>query len=73
VDLLEAHKADFAQFNIGIEDYIKRYYMGHYKPLGNLFTAFSLKKQLVDMLEPKPTSYDGLVKVTGGQAGTPKN
>ena len=73
MDLLEAHKADFAQFNIGIEDYIKRYYMGHYKPLGNLFTAFSLKKQLVDMLEPKPISYDGLVKVTGGQAGTPKN
>jgi hypothetical protein len=72
VDLLEAHKADFAQFNIGIEEYIKRHYMGHYKPLGNLFTAFSLKSQLVGMLEPKPTSYDELVKVTDGPAGTPK-
>jgi len=63
VDLLEAHKADFAQFNIGIEAYIKRYYIGHYKPLGNLFTAFSLKGQLVGMLEPKPASYDELVNV----------
>lgn len=72
VDLLEAHKADFAQFNTGIEEYLKRYYMGHYKPLGNLFTAFSLKRQLVDILEPKPTSYEELVKVTDGHAGTPK-
>jgi len=63
VDLLEAHKADFAGFNIGIEAYIKRYYIGHYKPLGNLFTAFALKGQLVGMLEPKPASYDELVNV----------
>jgi len=73
VDLLEAHKADFAQFNIGIEAYIKRYYIGHYKPLGNLFTAFSLKGQLVGMLEPKPGSYDELVNVTDGPAVPPKN
>jgi hypothetical protein len=68
VDLLEAHKADFAQFKTGIDEYLKRYYIGHYKPLGNLFTAFALKNQLVGMLEPKPASYDASVTATDRQS-----
>jgi len=57
VDLLEAHLTDFATFNMSIEDYLARYWIGHYNPLGNFFTAFSFKDKLVEMLEPKPISY----------------
>ncbi len=58
VDVMEAHMADYAQFKTGIKDYLNRYYIGHYNPLGNFFLAFALKDKLVKMLRPKPTSYE---------------
>ncbi len=57
VDLLEAHAADFAQFKIAPAEYVKRYYIGHYNPWGNVFTAFAVKDKLVEMLDPKPLAY----------------
>ena len=57
VDLMEEHLAEFAQFKTSIEDYLKRYYIGHYNPLGNFFQAFAIKNDLVEMLRPKPISY----------------
>ena len=57
IDLLKAHQADFAEFNIGLEDYLSRYFIGHYNPLGNFFTAFAIKDKLVEMLEPRPITY----------------
>ena len=57
VDLLEAHAADHSQFSISIKDYLRRYYIGHYNPLGNFFTAFAVKDKLVEMLDPKPPAY----------------
>ena len=57
VDLMEAHLADFAKFNLSAGDYTKRYWVGHYNPLGNVFQAFTIKDRLVEILEPKPTSY----------------
>ena len=54
---MEAHAADYAQFSISVEDYLKRYWIGHYNPLGNHFTAFALKNKLVEMLDPKPAPY----------------
>ena len=57
VDGLEAHKLEFAQFNSRIEDYLKRYYNGHYNARGNFFQAFAMKDKLVEMLEPKPLTY----------------
>ena len=57
IDLLEAHKADFAKFSVGLEDYLSSYFIGHYNPLGNFFTAFATKDKLADMLEPRPISY----------------
>ncbi|MCC6491137.1 MAG: SGNH/GDSL hydrolase family protein [Candidatus Hydrogenedentes bacterium] len=57
VDLMEAHTADYAQFSISVEEYLKRYWIGHYNPLGNHFTAFALKNNLVEMLDPKPAPY----------------
>ena len=57
VDLMEAHLAEFSKFNTSIEDYLQRYYIGHYTPLGNFFQAFAIKDKLVEMLEPKPVAY----------------
>lgn len=58
VDMMETHMADYAQFKTGVKDYLKRYYIGHYNPLGNFFLAFAIKDKLVKILTPKPTSYE---------------
>lgn len=57
VDLMEAHGRDFAQFNLTVDEYIRRYWIGHYNPLGNFFQAFAIKDKLVELLDPKPISY----------------
>ena len=46
-----------SQFKIDAKSYLERYYIGHYNPLGNQFTAFAIKNKLVEMLDPKPTAY----------------
>ena len=57
VDLMEAHQADFAQFNLSVDKYIGRYWISHYNPRGNFFQAFAIKDKLVELLDPKPSSY----------------
>lgn len=57
VDLMEAHGRDYAQFKITVDEYIKRYWIGHYNPRGNFFQAFAIKDKLVELLDPKPISY----------------
>jgi hypothetical protein len=57
VDLLKAHVDDYAQFSPGVEAYVKRYFIGHYNPLGNHFCAFALKGKLAGMLKPPPPAY----------------
>ncbi len=57
IDLLEEHARDFRLFNLDMEAYIDRYFIGHYTPLGNFFCAHALKERLIDMLEPKPIPY----------------
>ena len=57
VDLLEAHAADFKRFNLDLEDYLKGYFIGHYNPQGNFFTACATKDAIVHMMSPKPPSY----------------
>jgi len=58
VDLAKAHAEDFAKFKIGVNDYLDRYYIGHYNPSGNFFCAMAMKQKLVDFLEPKPVTYE---------------
>ncbi len=65
VDLLEAHTADLARSNMDLEDYLLRYFIGHYNPLGNAFAAFATKDRLVGMLEPKPSTYKNVVSSHG--------
>lgn len=59
VDLMEAHAADNEQFKSSAKDYVFRYYVGHYNPLGNVFCAFAMRNKLVSMLDPKPAPYSG--------------
>jgi len=56
-DMNEVHLADFKQFNLSWEDYLKRYFIGHYNPTGNHFFAFSIKDRIVQWLDPKPITY----------------
>ncbi len=57
VDLMEAHRRDFDQFQITPEQYVKRYWVGHYNPRGNFSQAFAIKDKLVELLDPRPLSY----------------
>lgn len=56
-DMNLVHQEDFKAFNLAVEDYMKRYFIGHYSPAGNHFFAFSIKDTIVQWLEPKPITY----------------
>lgn len=58
VDLLKVHTDDYAKFAPGVDAYLKRYFIGHYNPLGNHFCAFALKDKLLATLKPAPPAYD---------------
>ena len=57
LDGRDAHLEDFRAFNISVQEYMKRFYVGHYAPAGNFFFAMALKPLVVDWLDPKPTTY----------------
>ena len=58
-DMNEVHREDYKNFSIPLEEYMKRYFIGHYKPAGNHFFAYSLKDTIVNWLDPKPITYRG--------------
>ena len=57
-DMNEVHVKDFKQFNLSFENYMKRYFIGHYRPNGNHFFAYSIKDKIVEWLDPKPVTYE---------------
>ncbi|MHC4672775.1 MAG: hypothetical protein ACYTBZ_09860 [Planctomycetota bacterium] len=57
VDTLTKHVKDFKKFGLTPQQYISRYYIGHYSPTGNHFFAFAIKNDVVDWLIPKPPAY----------------
>jgi hypothetical protein len=57
LDLLEAHAADFALFKGTVKDYVLKYWVGHYNPLGNFFCAQAILPRLLTVLDPKPLPY----------------
>jgi hypothetical protein len=59
IDMNLVHVEDFKSFNLSINDYFKRYFIGHYSPVGNHFFAYSIKDRIVEWLEPKPITYEG--------------
>jgi len=67
VDTLRKHVEDYQQFNVGLDQYLGRYFVQaagaavfeHYTPTGNHFFAFSVKDEIVNWLNPKPPAYAG--------------
>jgi len=58
IDMNLVHVEDFRSFNLSINDYFKRYFIGHYSPVGNHFFAYSIKDRIVEWLDPKPITYE---------------
>ena len=57
LDRLQAHVDEVKQFKLNSDDYLKRYFIGHYNPLGNFFCAHAIRDHLIDLLLPKPIPY----------------
>jgi len=57
VDLGQVHFKEYKQFNTGLKEYLEKYFIGHYNPLGNMFCAQAIINPLVEMLTPKPIPY----------------
>ena len=58
IDFNLIHVEDFKSFNLNVDDYFKRYFIGHYNPAGNHFFAYSIKDRIVEWLDPKPAPYE---------------
>lgn len=56
-DMNEVHLEDYKKFNLSMDEYMDRYFIGHYKPAGNHFFAYAIKDSIVDWLNPKPITY----------------
>ena len=57
VDSMQSHVDDYQSFCITPQQYIDRFYVGHYNPMGNHFFAFAVKNAIVNWLTPKPIAY----------------
>jgi len=57
-DMNLVHVEDYKSFNLSVDDYFKRYFIGHYSPAGNHFFAYSIKPEIVSWLDPKPIPYN---------------
>ncbi len=56
-DMNVVHVEDYQSFRLPIDQYLKRYFIGHYNPAGNHFFAYSIKDTVVQWLDPKPIPY----------------
>lgn len=56
-DMNLVHQSDFTCFTLDIEEYWKRYSIGHYTPAGNHFFAHAIRPSIVEWLDPKPITY----------------
>jgi hypothetical protein len=57
IDMLAEHVNDFRNFSCSPEQYVERYYHGHYAPQGNHFLAFALRRPMKEWLDPRPPTY----------------
>lgn len=57
IDMRDSFRADYKQFKVDINTYLKRYYIGHHNPAGNFFTAWAIKNRVVKWLDPPPKPY----------------
>lgn len=56
-DMNLLHVEDYKNFSIPFDQYMKRYFIGHYNPTGNHFFAYAIKDTVIDWLDPKPITY----------------
>ena len=56
-DMNLVHVEDYKNFSIPFDQYMKRYFIGHYSPAGNHFFAYAIKDTVIDWLDPKPIIY----------------
>lgn len=56
-DMNLVHVEDYKNFSVPFDQYMKRYFIGHYSPAGNHFFAYSIKDTVIDWLDPKPITY----------------
>jgi hypothetical protein len=56
-DMNLVHCEDYKRFNLSVDDYFRRYFIGHYNPAGNHFFAYAIKDRVVEWLDPKPLPY----------------
>jgi hypothetical protein len=56
-DMNLVHVEDYKNFPIPFDQYMKRYFIGHYNPAGNHFFAYAIKDTVIDWLDPKPITY----------------
>ncbi len=56
-DMNLVHVEDYKSFRIPFDQYMKRYFIGHYSPAGNHFFAYAIKDTIVEWLDPKPITY----------------
>ena len=56
-DMNLVHVHDYQYFRLSPEEYLRRYLIGHYNPMGNHFFAYAVKDKIVDWLDPKPVTY----------------
>ena len=57
-DMNVVHVDDYkSNFKVPFEQYVKRYFIGHYSPAGNHFFAHAIRDTVVDWLEPEPITY----------------
>lgn len=53
IDLRDAFSNEFKQMNIGIDEFLDRFYIGHHNPDGNFFIANAIKDAIFYWLEPR--------------------
>lgn len=56
-DMNKVHLEDYKKFNLSMDEYMERYFIGHYKPAGNHFFAYAIKDKIIEWLNPKPITY----------------
>lgn len=56
-DMNLVHVEDYKCFKLTPDDYMKRFLIGHYSPVGNHFFAFAIKDAVIQWLDPKPITY----------------
>jgi hypothetical protein len=56
-DMNEVHLRDYRRSQLPYGDYLKQYFISHYNPRGNHFFAYSMRRKVVEWLDPRPITY----------------